>query len=68
MEMVWHHDKLMQQILSSRTIVKEDVEEQARHAVGLQNVALLKCRSSDEVATVSGIAAAGSGHGRHLSG
>ena len=28
MEMVWHHDKLMQQILSSRTIVKEDVEKE----------------------------------------
>ena len=68
MKMVWHHDKLMQQILSSRTIVKQDVEKETSHSVGLKDVLLLECGSSDEVATVSGIAAAGSGHGRHLSG
>ena len=68
MEMVWHHDKLMQQILSLRTIVKEDVKKEPGHSLGLKNVLLLECGSGDEVATVSGIAAAGSGHGGHLSG
>jgi len=60
--MIWHHDKLMQQILSSRPIVKEDVDKEVGHSVGLKNVAPLKGRGSDEVATVSGIAAAGSCH------
>jgi hypothetical protein len=58
----------MQQILSLCAIVKENVKKEASHSVGLKNVALLKCRGSDEVATVSGIAATGSGHGGHLSG
>jgi len=68
MKMVWHHDKLMQQILSPRTIVKEDINKHTGHPVGLKNVLLLECRGSDEVAAVSGIAAVGSGHGGHLSG
>jgi len=68
MEMVWHHDKLIQQILSSGPIVKKNVDKKVGHSVGLKDVALVKCRGSDEVATVSGIAAAGSGHGAHLSG
>ena len=68
MEMIWHYDKLMQQILSARTIVKEDGDKEAGHSVGLKDVTLLKGRGSDEVAAVSGIAAARSGHGGHLSG
>jgi hypothetical protein len=67
MEMVWHHDKLMQQILPSRTILKENVEKEAGHSLGLKNIALLKCGGSDEVATVSSIAAPGSGHGKGTS-
>ena len=68
MEMIWHHDKLMQQIHSLGTIVKEDIDKEAGHSVRLKDVALLKCRSRDEVAAVSGIAAARSGHAGHLSG
>src|SRR5437764_14874516 len=68
MEMVWHHHKLVQEILSPGPIVKQDIEKEPRHSVGLKNIALLKCRAGDEVATGSGIAAARSGHGRHLSG
>jgi hypothetical protein len=34
----------------------------------LKNVPLLKCRGGDEIATISRVASAGSGHGRHLSG
>jgi hypothetical protein len=63
MEMVWHDNKLVQQIFFFRAIVTEDVEKEASHSVGLKDVALLKCRGSDEVATVSGITAAWSGHG-----
>jgi hypothetical protein len=68
MEMIWHHDKLMQQIFFMQTIVMKDIDEEASHSVGLKDVALLKCRSGDEVATASGIPAAGSRHGGHLSG
>ena len=68
MEMVRHDDKFMQQILSLPTIVKEDVEKETSHSVRLKNVLLLECGSGDEVATVSGIASTGSGHGGHLSG
>ena len=68
MEMVWHHDKLMQQIFSLRPIVQQDIDQQTSHPVGLENVSFLECRGSNEVATESGVAAAGSSHGRHLSG
>jgi hypothetical protein len=67
-EMVLHHDKLMQQILSFCPIMKQEIEKEPGHSVTLKDIALLKCRRSDEVSTVSGIAAPGSGHGRHLSG
>jgi hypothetical protein len=41
--------------------VKEDIDKEPGHSVGLKQVSLLKCRSRDEVATVSGVASAGSG-------
>jgi len=68
MEMVWHHDKLMQQIFSLRTIVKQDIDKQTSHSVGLENVPFLECGGGNKAATVSGIAAHGSGLGGHLSG
>src|SRR5438067_7648755 len=48
MEMVWHHHKLVQEILSPGPIVKQDIEKEPRHSVGLKNIALLKCRAGDE--------------------
>jgi hypothetical protein len=68
MEMVWHYDKVMQQVLSSPPIVQQDFDKEPSHSLGLKDIALLKCGASDEVATVSGIATLGSGHGGHLSG
>ena len=69
MEIVRLHHKLMQQIFSSRPVVEQDVDKEPSHAVRTKAIlAILKCRASDEVATVSSIAAPGSGHGRHLSG
>ena len=68
MEMVWHHDKLMQQIFSLRAVVEQDIDKQTSHSVGLENVPFLECRGGNKVATVAGIAAQGSGQGEHLSG
>ncbi len=68
MKMVRHHYKFMQQVFLLLAIVQKDIDKQTSHSVGLKNVSLLECGSGDEVATVSGIAAAGSGHGGHLGG
>ncbi|MGC1371349.1 MAG: hypothetical protein WA824_04345 [Candidatus Sulfotelmatobacter sp.] len=66
--MIWHDHKFMQQISSLLAIVKQNVDKQAGHSVGLKNAAFLKCGSGNEVAAVTYIASAGCGHGMHLSG
>lgn len=67
-KVIRHDHKLMQEILSLGAIVKQNVDEQPGHSVRLKNVPLLKCGSGNEVAAISSVAAAGSGHGMHLSG
>ena len=68
MKVVRHHHKFMQQILSLLAVVIQDINKQASHSIRLKNVSLLERRGGDEVATVSGGASTGSGHGVHLSG
>jgi hypothetical protein len=68
MEMIWHYNELMQEILSLSAIVKQIFDEKPSHSLRLKNVPLLKCGGRDEVAAISSVAVAGSGHGMHLSG
>jgi len=62
MEVIWHKCEFVEQVFALLPIVEENVNEQLGHPIRLQNAALLKRRSRNEVTTMSGGAARRCGH------
>ena len=54
MKVIRHHRKFIEPVFLLPPIVKENINEELRHPIRLQNAPLLKRRSGDEVTSVSG--------------